>query len=91
MVTSKLSKVLCEGKHLYISWPFMYCIGFVPARCENGTEVCKLSQYFLVEMYSTQTMSSAIVPLLSALPPLLQCQRNFVFLMPKSEITKASG
>lgn len=67
----------------------MYCIGFVVSGCENGAEVCKLGLYFLVEMYSTKTMSSKTAPLLSALPPLLQCQGNFMFLLP--EITKASG
>lgn len=66
----------------------MYCIGFVVSGCENGAEVCKLGLYFLVEMYSTKTMSSKTAPLLSALPPLLQCQGNFMFLLP--EITKAS-
>lgn len=84
MVVAKFSEVMLEGKAaVYIS--------FVVASCGNRAEICKLSIYLFLEMFSGINKSHAVnrnwPPSLCS--PLLQFQTNFRFFMPKPKSTKA--
>lgn len=80
MVIAKFSAIMLEGKTVvYVS--------FVVASCGNRPEICKLSIYLFLEMFSgigKIMLSTEIGPLLSALSPLLQFQTNFRFFHAKA-------